>query len=372
MFRPGRDGPPVRGPHAPGRTIRTPVVAALLLAAASAACDLPTEPPRWITEWEILLAADTLRAGDFLPPGIRTSGEGFEVDSLAAVERVTLGEVCEVCTCIQGPLPPITLPPMDWRVPLPPGLLSATLVAGTAEVVLRNHLGFDLLSDGRGGVGELLARLVDTRDGRVLDSLRVSSPLPPGDSLRVSFPLTGIELQPGLVVRLTGSLPGSGRDTVKLDPASWMEVDVRIAGARTPAARVILGDPALRFPERTVELPEAVRTRLGREGARVVLGVEVESRVGVRGEVLLSVASTTQSLFAGGAALSTPLVLPRGSPDAPALVEKRFLLDPDPLTATGSVHLASRSRILGGRIVELTGAESLTYRVTLRVRMAAR
>ena len=75
------------------------------------------------------------------------------IDSFSAEGEVRLRDVCELCTCFQGPIPSFQLSPHDWPVPLPAGVLSAKLESGRADVTIHNQVGFDILYDGDGHDG---------------------------------------------------------------------------------------------------------------------------------------------------------------------------------------------------------------------------
>jgi len=344
-----------------------------LLLLVSAGCDLPLDLPTWETRWILDAASDTLRAEDFLPAGVRITPEGFAVDPLESGEEVTLEEICEFCICLTGPVPSLTLTPFDWGVPLPGGIRGAHLTAGTATLALINRLGFDLLRDGNGGEGFLSVELLDLREGRTLDSLRIDSPFPPGDTLHISFPLGGLELHRGVVARVRGEIPGTGCDTIPLTPELGIGTEVRIQGVVAERVQLSLSDGALSLPSRRIPIPGALGERLRPGVARVLLEVEVESRVPAEVEATLSVAARPGELFTGEAGLYTPFLIPpfiSGAPDG--TVRRTFLLELSRLQGAGELHLATRTRILGDRVVELTGAESLRYRVTLHAELPSR
>lgn len=346
----------------------------LLLVAATlpaAACDIPTRVPLVDTEWEAVVLTDTITTTELLPDGMRVTEAGFVLDSFTTTSEVRLGEVCEVCTCFEGPIPPIELAPRDWEVRLPPGLAEAPLDGGAARLVLHNEVGFDVLDDGEGGKGWLLVELVDIRTGAGLDTVRVGGSFPPGDSLVVEFDLEGIVLSPFLVARMSGRTPGSGCHDVDVTPDLGFRADVALRDVLAPWVRVDLSDAAVTPAGRDIDLPGFVADRLRPGDAEVVVDVSLASRLPTAVDLSLSAAPTPGSLFTGAAALYTPLLLPAGG-DEPVVVRKEFVVDVAALEGADRLYIASRGRVAGDRRVELRGGEGIEYRVTLRARIPSR
>lgn len=365
---------PARPRRRPGctrrRTAATAAGAALL--ASLAGCDIPTELPRFDTAWEVVLLRDSVSTDELLPDAVRLHPDGgFAVDSFTTSSEVRLEDVCEFCTCFEGPIPEVDLAPYDWRLQLPSRLLEAEVDRGTARVVLHNEVGFDVLDDGEGGRGFIRIAFVDTRTGSTLDSVRIARPFPDGDSLAVEFDLAGLRLGNALVARLSGRTPGSGCDSVDLSLESGFRTDVRLLDVRAPSVVVVLADADLEVAGRQVDLPAAVADRLRPGEAEVWLDLQADTRLPVETEIELSVAARPDELFTADAALFTPVILPTGIGDA-ADVRKIFLLDVGPLQDAERIFLDTRSRILGNRIVHLQGTESLAYSLTLRAEIPTR
>ena len=159
-----------------------PKLALTLLATCAAGCDVPTSLPRWTTDWEVVAVDKNVSTADLLPAGVRAGPGGFAIDSFGVTTSIRLGEVCELCTCFDGPIPDLDITPHDWPVQLPPGLTEAQVLEGTARLVLVNEIGFDPLDDGRGGKGWLDVVLTDRFTGADLESLSLSGTFPPGES----------------------------------------------------------------------------------------------------------------------------------------------------------------------------------------------
>ena len=350
--------------------VGTPVLLAGALALGG--CDLPTELPRWDTAWDVVLAADTISTAELLPDELGLTDEGFVLEDFQSESTVALGDVCELCTCFDGPIPPLEIAPTDWELRLPPRVLAVRVLRGSAELVLHNEMAFDILDDGEGGRGFLQVELVDTRTDEVFETVRFDDPLPPGDSVRLDFDLPSLDLTPRVVARVRGETPGSGCDDVELDPEDGFRARVRLRNVVARDALVILSDESVAPPGRTVELPGGLADRLRPDDAELAAEVEVGSRLPAAVDVELSAAADPDDLYTARAALFTPLVLPMGGVDAPAEVRKTFLMELDRLEGAESLRLEGRSRITTSRIVRLRGGESVTYRVRLRARIPNR
>lgn len=347
----------------------------LLLALAGAvlvaACDLPTLP-RWDTHWEVVPVRDTVATADLLPAHVRLAGEVFVIDSFAVTSRVQLADVCELCTCFDGPVPPLEIAPHEWPVRLPPGLAEAALERGLARLVLHNEVGFDLLDDGEGGRGHLQIALLDRLSGVALEVARVERPFPPGDSLVLDFDLAGRRLHGQLSVRVSGRTPGSGCRPLVPGESAGFRARVELLDVRARHVDVVLSDAAVAVPDRSFALPGAVAARLRSGDAEVIVEVELTSSVPAALEANLSVARSPATLFTADAALHTPLLLPAGAPGAEARVSGRFVLGLAELEGADRLHVASHNRVTGARRVRLSGGEALAYRVRLLARLPVR
>lgn len=347
--------------------------ATLLALVGAAACDLPLGIPQWDTRWTLVLAADTLDADHLLPEGVRRGETGFIVDSLVTETRVLLDDVCEFCTCFSGPIPTVEITPFDWAVPLPGSVTGVAIQEGEAHIALVNDIPFDLLrGDEQRGEGHLQLLLVDRRTGSTLDSIRVARPFPPGDTLRAVFDLAGLTLHRDVVARVRGRIPGNDCESITLTPEMGIITVVELRDVVAPEVEVLIQDGQLNLPSRRVELPRVLVDRLRPGEARVVVLVEVENGVPVAVEGLLSVAARAQDLFGDGAALYTPLPVPRPPPGGSTAVRQAFLLDLERIRGATELHLATANRVDGNRQVLARGPESVAWRVTLHAEIPNR
>jgi hypothetical protein len=284
---------------------------------------------------------------------------------------VLLRDVCELCTCFQGPIPSFQISPHDWPVPLPPGVLSAKLESGSAHVVIHNQVGFDILDDGEGTRGFLLVDLMDTNEERPLRQVLLTDAFPPGDSLQLSFDLTGLALTRTLVARVSGFIPGT-RCPVALTPESGFRARVELEDVVASSVEVWVSDAALRIPERDFALPAAVAKRLRSGESNLVVEIEVDTRLPADVEIGVSAAGRREDLFTQRAALYTPLLIPSGAPNEPAAVRKLYVVQIDPLHDADRLFLDTRNRFMVSRPMVLRGGESVSYQVRLKAEVPSR
>lgn len=348
----------------------------LLLAAflvGISGCELPTSAPRFDTTWEIVVARDSVRTTDLLPDEMSLDERGFVLDSFLVEESVRLDQVCELCTCFQGPIPELELVPTEWRFQLPAGLFSAPIEGGRASLELTNRMGFDLLDNGQGVIGLLRVELVDTRfQDSIVARQDIRSSFPVDSTLVIGFDLAGIELRSTLVARVSGTTPGSTCENLSLDPADGLDAIVRLDNIFAREAQVFLSDADLFVAPREVDLSSFVGDRLRPGEADLSTRVRIESSIPAGVELNLSLANSAGALHGPLAALTTPVDLPAGSTAAPSRFDRSFVLDVADLEGATTLHFATRNRVAGSRLVTLRGAEQVLWEVSLRAVLPSR
>jgi hypothetical protein len=347
-------------------------ILALLAIAASSGCDLPTSLPEWSTSWEIVAAEKDVGIADLLPRDVRIDPRGFAIDSFSVTSSIVLGDVCEMCTCFDGPIPELEFSEHEWPMRLPSGLSEAQMLQGRARLVMTNHIGFDPLDDGLGGHGRIDVVLVDRNTREEVDRAEITGSWPVGDSVALEFDLAGRRLHSSLVAEVSGRTPGSGECDVDLTEESGFEARVELRDVIASSVSVSVRESALALDPRSLTLPSELASRLRPGDARVAVEVEMTSRVPTSAEIDLSVAPDAAALFTGAASLHTPLVLPGGTLAAPADARAVYLLDLTGVTGSRQLYFAARTRITGGRVARLTGPESLRYRLIVRAEVPSR
>ena len=359
----------------PGRDLRAVKpfhILGLVMLGATVGCDIPTGLPEWSTSWEVVAVEKDIRVADLLPSSVRLDPLGFAIDGYSTSSSIRLGDVCELCTCFDGPIPEIEFDEHEWPLRLPSGVSEVQLLSGRARLVMTNQIGFDLLDDGQGGKGRLQVVLMDRGTRQTVDSAVVTGSWPVGDTVALDFDLGSRRLNSNLVAIVSGHTPGSGDCDVDLTEGSGFSARLELRDVLASSVSVSMRESALTLDPRTITLPEALASRLRPGEARVAVEVEMTSRVPTSAELDLSVAPDAASLFTGAASLHTPLTLSGGTLAAPGETHAVYLLDLHGIRESGELHFAAQTRITGGRVVKLTGQESVRYRLTVRAEVPSR
>lgn len=223
--------------------------AALALAGASlSGCEVPTEFPQWDTHWVIPAGRTSIPVAALVAGDLSESegGETFEFDLPAISVTRSLGELCEVCRPLDGftvPKPPFTISAAS-NTPIPAGVISATLAAGTLQLQIRHDLSFDPLRPGGGERGFLTISAVSGASVLARDSLSGNDvALPPGGVFRHELRLRPATVAGPIEVRMTLHSPAGDPVTIDLDHRLTLEV---------PPAVIRLTNVRLRFTGREV------------------------------------------------------------------------------------------------------------------------
>jgi hypothetical protein len=164
-----------------------------------AACDFPTEVPRWEQTWVLPAEAVSIAVADVLPAGIGVTADrsAFLATTTAVNLSVTLDEMCPPCTPFEGlvvPKPAFTTT-LPGTAALPADLLGAALAGGSVEVTLEHTFSFDPIRPaGAGGpMGHIV--LTVTSNGAVVARDSVSGndrAFPAHSPLRATIPVAQV------------------------------------------------------------------------------------------------------------------------------------------------------------------------------------
>jgi len=346
-----------------------PCAAALAVATG---CDIPTSLPVWDTEWELVLARDSVAVRELLPDEVALGDDGFRVASFVRADSVRLDEVCELCTCFDGPIPEVELETQDYELGLPARLVEAPLVRGVARLELTNGLGFDLLDDGLGNRGFIRTDLVDRRTGDTLVTRVVDDPFPDGATVSLDFPLDGVLLHGSLVARVSGVTPGSSCEELSLHPSDGIDVRVEIRDVLAAEATIVLVAADLAPDLQRASLPDPLSDRLRPQESDLVVSLGVRSGLPLPVDLDLSVAASSSELFAPSAALTTPVRIAAGDPADVRPVRREFVVDPARLQGRDSLVVSGRTALPLGNLITVTGSEAITWDVRLHARVPSR
>lgn len=213
---------------------------ALLAALVFAACDLPTGPPKWETEWQFPGESTRITVAELLPSSLRIApgGQEFELSIPAVTSSHSLGEICgAACDALDGravPKPPFAYT-FTTEFELPAEVVAAALSSGSVEVALQHEFPFDpLRPPGSSATGTITARVLNGLS--VLGTVTVSgatTAFPANLVLTRSIPLAASTISGPLRVELTLSSPaGSTAQPVVIDTSDRLVVTATPVGLR--------------------------------------------------------------------------------------------------------------------------------------------
>lgn len=179
---------------------------AILAFVGLAACEFPTEPPKWDQTWQVPGETVTVSVADLLPAGIDLTPDSsaFETDAPGTTIVLSLSEMCGgACDAANGfsvPKPEFT-DTITTSSALPSDLVSAQLSGGSIDATLGHNLSFDPLrpSTDPSNTGYLTVRV--TSNGNLVAFDSIDGADTPFDSLTTLTP--NLQIQP---VQVTNNL----------------------------------------------------------------------------------------------------------------------------------------------------------------------
>lgn len=248
------------------------------------ACDLPAEGPILEQRWSVPVERTSLSVEELLPDGVTVSGDAFLVSVDPIETGRTLASLCPACVPLDG----LTLPvpafsgAFSTSTPLPPQVVSATLVSGVIELEVRNEFAFDPLQGG----GRIGVTVLDGPGGRILGRLTldgsVGDALPPGSTLRRTLALTAGPLGGTLTTATTVDVAGGA--VAQVDSNRQVRVTARPGAIRVASARVDAGGETVEVDPIELDVEDVdFDDRI--HGGEVVLAVVNPFGVGVNGQV---------------------------------------------------------------------------------------
>ena len=188
-----------------------------------AACAVPTEAPKYETDWNVPAKSTTISVNSFLPAGVTASADNsaFQVTVSPSTSVITrsLGQDCAACAAANG----LTVPKPAFtgggtsNVALPSAVGGVTLVRDTLTVSITNGYNFDPIRPAGGSNGYLVIRIVNGATTIGVDSIDGSSNVLLSQNTTVvrKIPLSGtITGANGLQITTTLNSPAGGPVTM--------------------------------------------------------------------------------------------------------------------------------------------------------------
>lgn len=257
-----------------------------------AACDIPTELPRFESRFVVPIEGARVPVTELLPAAVTSAGDAFRVNVAQATAQRTLGDMCEPCRAAHLTVVPKPAFTYSFTVtaPLPADVSSAVLTSGSVQVRVRHAFGFDPIRPaGRTEDGSLT--LVVRSGGRQLGSVVVTDALP--SALDVT---RTIALAPGDVpgpVEVVATISSPAGSAVLINRDAVFRVDVIPGQLTASEARVTVANRQVSVTPVTVNLSgmdAEMRDRV-RSGALIMV---MDNPFGVTGslELRMRVAGT--------------------------------------------------------------------------------
>lgn len=200
-----------------------------------AACDVPTDVPKWDMTWSVPSKSTSIGVTSMLPSGVSAQGNSFYVNMNGISIMRSLGQDCSACQAADG----LTIPKPAFTgtgtgtVTLPSNVLSAALSGSTLSVAIQHTFGFDPLRPSATATGWI--RMVVTSGGVVIgkDSINgATTALPNGQIILRTIALTGtISATDGVVLTTTIDSPAG-------DPVQMIANRTMIFAVQTPSLAV--------------------------------------------------------------------------------------------------------------------------------------
>jgi hypothetical protein len=204
------------------------------LLALLGARDIPTAVPQVEQRWIVPAPSTTIAASSLLPAGVSIlpDSSGFAVTLQPITITRALSQDCSSCAAANGTTvakPAFTVS-ASASTPLPSGLDTAIIAAGSLQVVVKNNYTFDPLRPSATSFGYAVVMI--TENGSIIgrDSVNGATvALPAGATLSRSIPLSGI-VSAGQPVKVQVTLFSPAGDPVQMDASRTLVVTATPAG----------------------------------------------------------------------------------------------------------------------------------------------
>ncbi len=215
-------------------------------AVALAACDIPTELPKWNPTFAVALEGTSIPVTQLLPSSVAVADNTHFVLALGPVTfSRTLGQLCSACNAVNGqtvPKPQFSAA-FSESIALPADIAGVTISSGWIRFSVAHTLAFDPLRPGGGATGNLIVS-VRTPEGVLLGSQTISGSqrsFPPGSALTDSIAVSGTtdSFLAGVILNSPAGAPA------RIDTAAGFTIT-------TTPARLLLTDVQLRVVGRQI------------------------------------------------------------------------------------------------------------------------
>lgn len=204
----------------------------LLALVGLAACEIPTELPRWHQTWVAPGETIEVSAAELIDDvDLNADSTAFVTETPSVSVRFSLADLCgSACSLLDGrtaPKPAFT-DTLNATVDLPTDMTSATLAGGSLDATVAHDFNFDPLrpsSDPTGPRGYMVVRVTSNGNVVAYDSISGhDTPFPEGSSITPTLPIQPVQVTDTLNVALILYSPAG--DEAVIETADTLGVTV--------------------------------------------------------------------------------------------------------------------------------------------------
>ena len=236
-----------------GRQGAPSAVLGALLTLGLAACEFPTELPKWDTTWVVPAENTTISVAKLLPSTIGTASDGssFVLSLQPVTVSRTLGEICgAICTAANG----LTVPKPAFEtefgssISLPADVVSAQITGGTVLIELTHDFPFDPIRPSAAARGYIVVTATSGSTVLAKDSIAgENTAFAPGTTLNRTLALAPATVSGPITIDITVNSPAG--DPVTIDTSD------RLSLTATPT-EIHVSQAQVRVANRTIDATE--------------------------------------------------------------------------------------------------------------------
>lgn len=226
--------------------IRRSILALALVGLA--ACELPTEPPKWDQTWVVPGDSITVSVAELLPASVQLNVDSTAFQATTPVTSAVfwLDRLCPECSAFNG----LTVPKPEFYATLntpaslPPDLMAATLAGGSLDATLEHNLSFDPLrpsTDPSSPRGHMIIRVTSAGNTVAYDSISGDDrAFPAGTPITPTLEIRPVEVTDSLGIAIAIYSPAG--DPTEIDTSDTLGITVAPSTVEISQATVTASD----------------------------------------------------------------------------------------------------------------------------------
>ncbi len=249
----------------------------------TAACDIPTELPKWNPTFAVPLEGTSIPVAQLLPSSVQIRSGAFVLSPAPITFQAQLGAFCLPCRQLSSQIVP--KPEFDAALiiplPFPADVIEATVTGGWIHFSIRNGFSFDPVRPGGAQTG-MLAIEIQTMNGAVRGSYTLSGVergFPPATTITDSISISAGSATAGFQVRLHVHSPAG--PPVRVDPQQSLQLTVTPRELAVSEARVLVENRQVTAQQLQLNLTGVDEFIIRRvRGGKLVLAIQNDLVVG--------------------------------------------------------------------------------------------